>query len=67
MPESGGNLKIFVYLQKTKLMNEIKKLDNPWQYPEEDGPTEFEVIDKINEIIEAVNRMEKQIEKLQLT
>lgn len=44
----------------------IKKLDNPWQYPEEDGPTEFEVIDKINEIIEAVNRMEKQIEKLQV-
>jgi hypothetical protein len=45
----------------------IKKLDNPWKYPGEDGPTEFEMIDKINEIIEAVNRMEKQIEKLQLT
>ncbi len=45
----------------------IKKLDNPWQYPGDDVPTEFEMIDKINEIIEAVNRMEKQIEKLQVT
>ena len=45
----------------------IKKLDNPWQYLGKDGPTEFEMIYKINEIIEAVNRMEKQIEKLQLT
>ena len=44
----------------------IEKLDNPWQYPGEQSPTELEMIYKINEIIEAVNRMEKQIEKLQI-
>jgi len=44
----------------------IEKLDNPWQYPGDLRPTELEMIYKINEIIEAVNRMEKQIEKLQI-
>ena len=30
------------------------------------GPTLDELLDKINELVEAVNRMEKQIEKLQV-
>ena len=30
------------------------------------GPTHADIIAKINELIEAVNRMERQIEKLQV-
>jgi len=30
------------------------------------GPSFAELVDKINELVEAVNRMEKQIEKLQV-
>ena len=30
------------------------------------GPSFNDVIDKINELVEAVNRLEKQIEKLQV-
>ena len=46
----------------------IEKLDNPYIHYDGGygGPTIEEVIEKINEIIEAVNRMEKQIEKLQV-
>lgn len=46
----------------------IEKLDAPFISGNYGcgGPTHADLINKINELIEAVNRMEKQIEKLQV-
>ena len=45
----------------------IEKLDNPYiQYDSGYSISWEDVVEKINELVEAVNRMEKQIEKLQV-
>ena len=45
----------------------IEKLDNPYIHDYNGHGISWEdVIEKINELVEAVNRMEKQIEKLQV-
>ena len=45
----------------------IEKLDNPYIHYDTGYNISWEdVIEKINELVEAVNRMEKQIEKLQV-
>lgn len=46
----------------------IEKLDAPFIAGSYGcgGPTHADVINKINELVDALNRMEKQIEKLQV-
>lgn len=49
----------------------IEKLDTVWEHcsdgvVREYPPHPFTLMDKLNELVEAVNRMEKQIEKLQV-
>ena len=50
----------------------IEKLENQREYLGNEGsyleypPDNYEIAQKLNELVEAVNRMEKQIEKLQV-
>ena len=46
----------------------IEKLDTPFISDNYGcgGPTHADIIDKINELVEAVNQLEKKIEKLQV-
>lgn len=45
----------------------IEKLDKPYIYYDSGYSISWEdIIDKINELVEAVNQLEKKIEKLQV-